>query len=71
MRVELPKIYSQELLNNLFFHPYTKVQYVIDQVGVSRLTATKYLNQLAEHGFVNKHKMGRTNQEKGAGGIIF
>ena len=61
MRVELPKIYSQELLNNLFFHPYTKVQFVIDQVGVSRLTATKYLNQLAEHGFVNKHKMGRTN----------
>jgi Fic family protein len=61
MRAELPKIYSQELLNNLFFHPYTKVQFVIDQVGVSRLTATKYLNQLAEYGFVNKHKMGRTN----------
>jgi Fic family protein len=61
MRTELPKIYSQELLNNLFFHPYTKVQFVVDQVGVSRLTATKYLNQLAEQGFVNKHKMGRTN----------
>ena len=61
MRTELPGIYSQELLNNLFFHPYTKVQFVIDQVGVSRITATKYLNQLTEHGFVNKHKMGRTN----------
>jgi len=61
MRDELPKVYSQELLNNLFFHPYTKVQFVIDQVGVSRITATKYLNQLAEHGFVSKHKIGRTN----------
>lgn len=61
MRTELPKIYSQELLNNLFFHPYTKVQFVVDQLGVSRITATKYLNQLAEYGFVSKHKMGRTN----------
>ena len=61
MRTRLPKIYSQELLNNLFFHPYTKVQFVVDQVAVSRITATKYLNQLAEHGFVSKHKVGRTN----------
>lgn len=61
MRSDLPKIYSQDLLNNLFFHPYTKVQFVIDQLGVSRITATRYLNQLAEHGFVSKHKMGRTN----------
>jgi cell filamentation protein, protein adenylyltransferase len=61
MRNELPAIYSQELLNNLFFHPYTKVQFVMDQVGVSRITATKYLNQLSKHGFVRKHKIGRTN----------
>jgi Fic family protein len=61
MRSDLPKIYSQDLLNNLFFHPYTKVQFVIDQLGVSRITATRYLNQLADHGFVSKHKMGRTN----------
>lgn len=61
MRKELPAIYSQELLNNLFFHPYTKVRFVMDQVHVSRITATKYLNQLAEHGFVEKHKVGRSN----------
>lgn len=61
MRKELPAIYSQELLNNLFFHPYTKVQFVMDQVRVSRVTATKYLNQLAENGFVEKHKVGRSN----------
>ena len=61
MRDELPKTYSQELLNNLFFHPYTKVQFLIDQLGITRITATKYLNQLCEHGFVSKHKLGRTN----------
>lgn len=61
MRSELAAIYSQELLNNLFFHPYTKVQFVMEQVGVSRITATKYLNQLADHGFVEKYKAGRSN----------
>ena len=61
MRAELPKIYSRELLNNLFLHPYTKVQFVIDQLGVSRITATKYLAALAEKGFVIKHKAGRNN----------
>ncbi len=61
MRKELPKIYSQELLNNLFFHPYTKVQFVMDQLDVKRITASKYLNELYEHNFVDKHKVGRTN----------
>jgi len=61
MRSELPKIYSQELLNNLFYHPYTKVQFVMEQLGVTRITATKYLNDLAKHGFVSKQKIGRTN----------
>ncbi|MBN4053386.1 Fic family protein [Haliea sp. AH-315-K21] len=61
MRAELPKIYSQELLNNLFFHPYTKVQFVIEQLGVSRITATKYLEALTEKGFITKHKAGRNN----------
>ncbi|MCY4532967.1 MAG: Fic family protein [Gammaproteobacteria bacterium] len=61
MRTELPKIYRQELLNNLFFHPYTKVQFVMDQLEVSRITATKYLEALTEKDFVSKHKVGRNN----------
>jgi Fic family protein len=42
------KFYSQELLNNLFKHPYTKIEFVIDDLGVSRLTAASYLNKLTE-----------------------
>lgn len=61
MRDELPKIYSQELLNNLFFHPYTKVQFLVEQLDISRITASKYLNALTDHGFVSKHKVARTN----------
>jgi Fic family protein len=61
IRRELPKIYSQDLLNNLFRHPYTKIEYLQNDLRVSRLTATKYLQQLTEHGFLNKYKIGRYN----------
>jgi len=61
IRLELPKIYSQDLLNNLFRHPYTKIEYVQNDLQVSRLTATKYLAQLSEKGFLVKSKIGRYN----------
>lgn len=61
IRSELPKIYSQDLLNNLFRHPYTKIEFVKQDLRVSRITATKYLEKLTEAGFVDKHKLGRNN----------
>nr|MDT0250465.1 Fic family protein [Endozoicomonas sp.] len=61
IRDELPKIYSQDLLNNLFCHPYTKIDYIERDLGVSRLTATKYLDLLCEKGFLSKQKTGRSN----------
>ncbi len=61
LRDELPKIYSQELLNNLFRYPYTKIEFVEKDLGVSRITAAKHLDTLATHGFVEKRKIGRTN----------
>ncbi len=61
IRRELPKIYSYELLTNLFRHPYTKIEAVQDDLGVSRLTASKYLSELTEKGFVEKHRFGKYN----------
>jgi Fic family protein len=61
MRTELPKIYRQELLNNLFHHPYTKIDFVMKDLSVSRITATKYLELLVEHEFLVKEKVGRVN----------
>jgi Fic family protein len=55
------KFYSQDLINNLFTHPYTKIEFVQRDLKVSRLTATKYLDALVEGGFVTKHKGGRSN----------
>ena len=55
------KFYSQDLINNLFTHPYTKIEFVQRDLQVSRITATKYLDALAEGGFLQKQKMGRGN----------
>jgi Fic family protein len=55
------KFYSQDLINNLFTHPYTKIDFLQRDLDVSRLTATKYLDLLAATGFVQKQKIGRSN----------
>ncbi|MBI9037108.1 MAG: Fic family protein [Bacteroidales bacterium] len=55
------KFYSQDLLNNLFKHPYTKIEFIEKDLGVSRITAAKYLNQLAIDGLLKKEKLGTGN----------
>lgn len=61
LRGDLPKIYSQDLLNNLFRHPYTKIEFIERDLGVSRPTATKYLGALEKTEILRKTKLGRTN----------
>jgi len=61
LRSELPRLYSQDLLNNLFRHPYTKIEFIERDLGVSRPTAVRYLEQLTQANFVKKMKLGRTN----------
>ncbi len=61
MRSEVPRLYSQDLLNNLFRHPYTRIEYVQKDLGVTRQTAARYLHRLAKAGFVEKHRAGRNN----------
>lgn len=55
------RFYSQDLINNLFFHPYTKIQFVVDDLGVTRQTASNYLEALREGGFLDRHRVGRSN----------
>ena len=56
------RFYSQDLLNHLFRYPYTKIEFVQQELGVSRLTAGTYLNQLAAPGgLLQKHKLGKAN----------
>jgi Fic family protein len=55
------KFYSQDLLNNLFKHPYTKIQFVQLDLNVTRPTATTYLETLTADGILSKTKVGKNN----------
>jgi Fic family protein len=55
------KFYSQDLINNLFTHPYTKIEFIERDLKVSRLTATRYLEALTEAGFLEKRRIGKWN----------
>ena len=61
IRNELPKVYSQDLLNNIFRHPYTKIDFVMSEMGVSRITATRYLEELTTIGILHKEKIWKDN----------
>ena len=53
--------YSQDLINHIFSHPYTKINHLKDDLNLSRPTATKYLDELSDANFLKKIKQGRDN----------
>ena len=61
LRSELPKIYSQDLINHLFKHPYTKIDFLAEDLRVHRNTASKYLEELIRLELVSKQKLGKDN----------
>lgn len=61
LKSECPKIYSHDLMNNLFRHPYTKIEYLVRDLEVTRKTASKYLDDLVETGLLEKNKLGKEN----------
>jgi Fic family protein len=61
IRATYPKIYSQDLINNLFKYPYTKIEFIQHDLRVSRNTAIRYLEALVKEGLLMKHKLGREN----------
>jgi len=57
---KLPKIYSKDLIENLFKHPYTKIEFIENDLKVSKRTAINYLNSLTENNFLEKIKIGKS-----------
>ena len=55
----LPKIYSRELVDLLFYEFYTKITYLEEGLRVSRRTAATYLATLEEKGFLSSERVGR------------
>jgi len=59
IKERLPKVYSKELVNLIFFEFYTKIAYIEDGLNISRKTAAKYLTDLEKEGFLVSNKIGR------------
>lgn len=55
------KQYKHELLNNLFSHPYTKIEFIERDMIVQRQTTSKYLDMIVDTGLLSKIKLGRSN----------
>ena len=56
---KLPKIYSKDLVEVLFVHPYTKIEFLVDGIGVTRKTSAKYLKEIEKIGILREIKLGR------------
>ena len=61
LRPLLGKNYKHDLLNNLFSFPYTKIEFVMEVMGVQRKTASMYLDMIVKEGLLEKIKLGRSN----------
>ena len=61
LRPAFGKKYSHELINGLFYHPYTKIEHVERNLQLSRQTASKYLNKIVSLGLLHKEKIGKEN----------
>ena len=59
VRVALPRIYTKELVETLFVHPYSKIEFLVNSLGVERKAASRYLQSLEELGLLENQKVGR------------
>ena len=54
-----PNVYRKELVELLFEQPYSKIEFVVNKLGVERKAASRYLKELEKIGIVEAQKVGR------------
>ncbi len=54
-----PKIYRKELVELLFEQPYSKIEFVVNKLGVERKAASRYLKELEDIGILESQRVGR------------
>jgi len=59
VRGQLPKIYSHELMQALFEHPYCRISSLVERDIAKRQTASVYLKQLVEIGVLEEESAGK------------
>lgn len=57
MKKQGEKGFSKELLEILFEHPYSKIEYLVDRLSITRVTASKYLRELESIGILESRKV--------------
>ena len=59
IKERLPKVYSKELIDLLFYEFYTKTVYIEKGLSVTRKTAVGYLSALENEGFLTSERIGK------------
>ena len=59
VRERLPKIYTRELVDEIFVQPYCRIENLVNAGVAKRQTASRYLKLLAEMGVLEEKKVGR------------
>ena len=61
IRRDLPKIYSRELAEVIFVHPYCRIADLVSAGIAKRQAAASYLKALVDHGLLTEVRAGREN----------
>lgn len=56
---KLPRIYSKDLIEQLYIHPYSKIEFLVNNLGIERKAASRYLNGLEEIGILKSQQKGK------------
>jgi Fic family protein len=56
---KLPRIYSKDLIEQLFIHPYCKIEFLVGNLKLNRKTAGGYLKNLEEIGILKSENKGK------------
>jgi hypothetical protein len=58
-KAKAPRAYSKELVELLFYRPYCKIQFLVEEGVAKRQAASTYLRALAEAGLLHAITVGR------------
>ena len=48
----LPRLYSKDLVEVIFMHPYTKIDFMVENLGITRQTASRQLKEIEKIGIL-------------------
>jgi Fic family protein len=59
VKEKCPRVYSKELVEIIFENPYSKIDFLVKKLNINRKTASKYLKELEEQGFLSHLETGK------------